>query len=246
MKCGDKTTKGTLHKHLVQCHGFGLMQCVFCRFGTNTFEIMSSHIANNHPSRLPLFCERTEYKAPLASEAQSYQTASAPSSIESTCLKHINQQVNAAYLLKAPSNEVALRNYGSIGQLGINVHIRGVENPQNANKTKVRVIASSELDPANVTQMPQPDKRSLAFRATGKATFNFKPTSMHHQPVATSSSQSTSANASVDKPMRIYQPLVRKAVPKSSSGLQIQSVFSLSDKSSINTLYPPDSDDLLK
>lgn len=246
MKCGEKTTKGTLHKHLVQCHGFGLMQCVFCRFGTNTFEIMSSHIANEHPSRLPLFCERTEYKAPPASEAQSYQPPPAPSSIESTCLKHINQQVGAAYLLKAPTNEVALRNYRNIGQLGINVHIRGVENSPNANQPKVRTIGLSELDPANVIQMPQPERRSFACREQpGKATFNFKPTATQYHPVATPSSQLTIAKAAVDKPMRIYQPLVRKAIPKP-SGLQIQNVFSLSNKNSMGNLYPPNAEDLLK
>lgn len=37
IKCNETTNKLSLHKHLVNCHGFGLFQCVYCKYGTNTF-----------------------------------------------------------------------------------------------------------------------------------------------------------------------------------------------------------------
>jgi hypothetical protein len=58
-KCEQKTSKHTILKHLVNCSGFGLFQCCYCRFGTNVFEVINAHIANIHPNCLPFFYERS-------------------------------------------------------------------------------------------------------------------------------------------------------------------------------------------
>lgn len=60
--CGEKATNKTIEKHLEKCHGVGLYHCVYCVLGTDTFETLNNHIANDHPSRLPVFCERTEHR----------------------------------------------------------------------------------------------------------------------------------------------------------------------------------------
>lgn len=152
LKCCEKTNKITLLKHLVNCYGFGLYQCVYCRFGTNTFEIMSSHIANEHPSKMPMFCERSEYKEnPCKSPVL-------PSSIESACLKHISQSVPHQYFFRPLISDVALRNYSNLGSLGNNIHIRGfteelppvvepkiVINPSQSPKPKIQVVKTSNL-----------------------------------------------------------------------------------------------------
>lgn len=60
IKCGEITSKKTLHSHLEKCRGIGLYQCVYCELGTNNFELLSNHIANVHPSLKPVFCERID------------------------------------------------------------------------------------------------------------------------------------------------------------------------------------------
>jgi hypothetical protein len=156
IKCGDRTTKATLHKHLVNCHGFGLFQCVYCRFGTNTFEIISSHIANEHPSKLPLFCERSEYKT------MNFAEPPHPSSIESTCLKHINQHVPSSVIVKPSIEHAALRNYSNMGCLGNNIHIRGFaeEAPVVA---PVKTLLSAEEAPMLASYKPNHKEAPIMY-----------------------------------------------------------------------------------
>ncbi|CAO1411514.1 unnamed protein product [Diamesa hyperborea] len=117
IKCNETTNKSSLHKHLVNCHGFGLFQCVYCKYGTNTFEIINHHLTNKHPNKLPMFCER--------SQAQS-STQIPVSSIDSTCLKHINQVVNSNLIKKPSYSDAALLNHDKVGKLAHNLTIQKV------------------------------------------------------------------------------------------------------------------------
>lgn len=103
-------------KHLTNCHGLGLLQCVYCRFGTNTRGVMSGHIADNHASRLPFCCERVSGKNTLV----------VSSSIESTNLILIQQKVRPQFFASPPDDQQALRNYSKIGDLGRNIMIQGI------------------------------------------------------------------------------------------------------------------------
>jgi hypothetical protein len=60
--CGEKTSNKTIERHLEKCHGLGLFHCVYCTLGTDSFETLNNHIAKIHPSKLPVFCERTEHR----------------------------------------------------------------------------------------------------------------------------------------------------------------------------------------
>jgi hypothetical protein len=40
----------------------GLYQCVFCVFGSNNFDNIINHIGNCHPSKPPIYCERSNEK----------------------------------------------------------------------------------------------------------------------------------------------------------------------------------------
>lgn len=122
VKCGERPKKGTLPKHLTQCHGFGIYQCVYCRFGTNTFEMISSHLANQHPSSLPMFCKRSG----IAKESTGEQADAGNNSIDSTSLKRINQEVNPIFKKKAPSAGNRQTNLVSMGCLGPNVYVKGL------------------------------------------------------------------------------------------------------------------------
>lgn len=62
--CNVETSTKTISDHLEKCHNIGLYQCVYCSMGTDTFDELSCHIANNHPSKLTVFCERTEHRYP--------------------------------------------------------------------------------------------------------------------------------------------------------------------------------------
>lgn len=63
IKCLQTESKSTVQKHL-KCHKFGLYQCIYCIYGSNTFEDLVSHISDHHPSMIPMFCERTENRNP--------------------------------------------------------------------------------------------------------------------------------------------------------------------------------------
>lgn len=59
LKCKQVTNKSSIVEHLCSCYGFGLWQCVYCRFGTNSgFDVIDNHIAEHHSSQLAAFCER--------------------------------------------------------------------------------------------------------------------------------------------------------------------------------------------
>lgn len=62
--CGEETSNKTIADHLEKCHNIGLYQCVYCPMGTDTFDKLSTHIANEHPSKRAVFCERTELRNP--------------------------------------------------------------------------------------------------------------------------------------------------------------------------------------
>lgn len=64
IKCGLEATTRTIYHHLVECHGYGLYQCVYCKYGTCEFQLIASHIAHKHPSNIPMFYERVQYKNP--------------------------------------------------------------------------------------------------------------------------------------------------------------------------------------
>lgn len=65
-------------------------------------------MTNLHPNKLPMFCER--------SQAQS--TVKIPvSSIDSTCLKHINQVVNSNLIRKVMYPKEVLLNHDNVGIL---------------------------------------------------------------------------------------------------------------------------------
>ena len=58
MKCTQRVHKQDFFKHLTKCHGFGLYQCCFCKYGTNDVELMRSHLSDLHYDNLPFVCHR--------------------------------------------------------------------------------------------------------------------------------------------------------------------------------------------
>ena len=74
-------------------------------------------MTNCHPNKLPMFCER--------SQAQTSMKVSV-SSIDSTCLKHINQVVNSNLMKKVTFSNEALSNYDNIGKLAYNLTVQNV------------------------------------------------------------------------------------------------------------------------
>jgi len=248
IKCGEIATKSTLHNHLVNCHGFGLYQCVYCRFGTNTFGTISSHLANEHPSFLPLFCERTPYK--INNNADPKSAVPLTSSIESTCLKHINQEVHRAVFVKQPTNDKLLKNSVNVGCLGEIINTpRKICVAQEPNKElpspifKVVATPISKADKAKLNVKdslsplviyPPPSKVSAHKATTSVAPRIVPPTTLVHKfrkPVHQYSLAPLSASPQVTivqkSPVSIL-PAPVPAPPKS-VGLQIQSVFSLSN-----------------
>lgn len=116
-KCGEKTNKSTIHKHIVACHGLGLYQCVYCRFGTSTSDIMANHMANEHPSKLTFYCERSVRKG-----TEEIQVGD----IAGTNLKQVKIPVENELYINAPINETALKNYNKVGALGQTIQIEGI------------------------------------------------------------------------------------------------------------------------
>lgn len=62
IECGETATNETLCNHL-KCHGLGLFHCIHCVFGTDIFELLEEHIANDHPSKISMYCKRTEMRS---------------------------------------------------------------------------------------------------------------------------------------------------------------------------------------
>ncbi|CRK90443.1 CLUMA_CG004126, isoform A [Clunio marinus] len=200
-KCGLKTSKGLLLKHLMQCHKFGIYQCVYCRFGTNTVEMIRSHIVNEHGSRLPLYCERSQYKTPPHHNDIYYKPPD--SSIESTCLRSVNDYVPPGILHRSSLLLPSLGNIENVGELGNNIVVRSTNDdcdPDSSNRgNRLHITVRPER---------QTDKtKTIVVRKIGQSTV--KPTT----------SPTKQSNES-------------ESYPKKSVGLQIQNVFSLSNDSS--------------
>lgn len=232
IKCGERTTKNSLNRHLVHCHGFGLFQCVYCRFGTNTFEIINNHIANEHPSKLPLFCERSEFKtSDLGGEMNGTPLAS---SIDSTCLKHINNHVSPPFLQKAPPNEVALRNVANIGNLGFNIKIRGfTDEPP---KPKINVVKMDDLMKPQAKGGNNLIVVSDAKRQAAKPVVRKPPKIVYQHRIPEKEWAPATTGVTVKKmslgkrqASPVQQPRSFNREEPKPSNLQIQSVFSLSN-----------------
>lgn len=58
-KCDKIANVQTLMTHYEECKGIGLYQCLFCQFGCNSLNVFKTHLANQHSSKLPLYCKRT-------------------------------------------------------------------------------------------------------------------------------------------------------------------------------------------
>lgn len=59
IKCGLGITLVTVVEHLKKCHGFGDIQCCFCRFGTDAIDNFTIHIANKHPNKMLWYFDRS-------------------------------------------------------------------------------------------------------------------------------------------------------------------------------------------
>lgn len=57
-KCDKIANVQTLISHYEECKSIGLYQCLFCQFGCNSINVFKTHLANQHPSKLPLYCKR--------------------------------------------------------------------------------------------------------------------------------------------------------------------------------------------
>lgn len=207
-KCGMQATKEKLFKHIMECHGYGLYQCIYCHFGTNTFEIITAHIADEHPSKMPMFCERSEnHNLDLRGGVQK------PWSIESTILKHINLNVSAMVLKHAPKDKVLLKN-----ELNMDRLLCSTSSDSKLIKTYSARNSKNSTDSLEGIKkiLAQRDARKLANVAGDK----FQRPSYHGNLVATSPPKVQVAQSN----------MFRKPTPimPNPSGLQIQNVFSLS------------------
>ena len=199
----------TLLKHLIECHGFGLYQCVYCRFGTNTFDIITDHMANDHPSKVPMFCERAEIK-------NLENRYILPSSIDSTSLKHINQTVASLYLKNAPNNEILLKNEMNKNQIVFNA---STSTPPQAKPIMKRSLPTEYAKKVNAAQNARnpPIAVPTANRIVTPSFNYIMPSSTDTEvkrtlPIKTDVVKWPNVNDSVSKPI----------------GLQIKNVFSLS------------------
>ncbi|XP_070498481.1 zinc finger protein ZFAT-like [Chironomus tepperi] len=112
-KCSKVSDLSNIHTHFINCHNLGLYQCVFCVFGSNNFDNIINHIGNCHPSKPPIYCERSNDKADEVN----------PASIESTCLKFLTQQVDHRIIETPKINPDILKNEKNVGDLGGNFKV---------------------------------------------------------------------------------------------------------------------------
>jgi hypothetical protein len=92
-KCNEETNLSTLRHHLENCHNIMQAQCIFCKFGSKTFDGIKHHLMDNHPSKLPLFCERAQ------------ESNITPSSIDSVPIRYIGVRNNIFMNSKCPNVE---------------------------------------------------------------------------------------------------------------------------------------------
>lgn len=131
IKCCSTVTKMTLPDHLHQCLNFGLYQCIYCVFGTNLFTQLHQHVANDHPSKLPLFCARVEQTSPdgtlkhVRLKILLFQliylifisSQPSPSVVETTFLKRISHVVQKENIVKKSLNSSVLKNIENMGKI---------------------------------------------------------------------------------------------------------------------------------
>jgi hypothetical protein len=46
-------------EHLKGCHGFGIYNCAFCKYGTDQIEALKTHLANEHTNKMLFFFDRS-------------------------------------------------------------------------------------------------------------------------------------------------------------------------------------------
>jgi Parkin co-regulated protein len=132
VKCQELAYKRTIYNHLINCYHLGIYQCVYCRFGSNTFRIIKEHLADKHSSKMPLVCERTIN--PLRKEILNTKS----SSIDSVCIKHLKEAVNEDRIIELFLNPHILRNLSSMTKLG------NTEKANVTEKSELSVIESSD------------------------------------------------------------------------------------------------------
>lgn len=166
IKCGEKTTKDSLHSHL-SCINLGLFHCIYCDFGTDEFDFLNNHIAHEHPSNMPYFCERTasrqkDGKLKIVRKLIFYcfqalqlislniQFQQSPSVVEATCLKSIKQRVDNELICKPPNKLVFLRNEKNVGQLRSDLSV--------TKETKGKVANVEQIIKVQALLPPKPRK----------------------------------------------------------------------------------------
>lgn len=218
IKCNLRTTKDTILKHLVNCHGFGLYQCIFCRFGTTAYETIKLHIANKHSSKLPFFCQR----------ASKNEQECVASSIESTSLQSISQKVDSRCIRRAVFKELALKNLMNMKMLDSNI----LQTPNQGNHAGNFIVHQPCIQKLNMQQAKSSggDKKleieqKVAARQTMNSALVMQLTSakLQQKPQTLVKDPPKIEKHFIQKPIQISQA---PAIPKP-LGLQIQSVFSL-------------------
>lgn len=235
-KCGGQSTKDNLYRHLINCHGFGLFQCVHCRFGTNTFEIMSNHLANDHPSKLAMFCERIAYTPESGPPPPK-------SSIKSIRLKTVTGYIEPSWKIRpdAPENSEMMKNQRTAGILGPNIVVKPKPiKSGNFNPNIQRIASGLTLEEMRMPFANQASSRELIV-------VQQKPTLS--SPVNNSLINMSTFMPKTTKEKMIYETVVNqrspqlaqlirkkssldvpeKSVAKEGSGLMISDVYSLSD-----------------
>lgn len=215
-KCRQKTTASTIHKHLVHCHGYGMNQCVYCRFGTNAPKIISQHIANEHPSMMPFFCERSERSR---SEDLINGTPSKmldPTSIESTRLQRISHSVIPQCFVDAPSDEIVMRNYSNIGDLGHSSPVQGIIGRQ---MSKIISPKQPLLEASRPTQLPAGTKiqihPKINFTATSSTPTLLQRPAQPLKPPQQQAKMQPATEIKVRSIAELQEPVAVKTMPES-------------------------------
>lgn len=108
--CKQKTTPENIFEHYFSCYGFGMIQCVYCSFGTSTMQFIDDHLSTHHPSRSPYFAER------LLSTSVRNNPSISLSSIETLTIKLMSKKVENGLKHTVQDKEL-LFNANNIGNL---------------------------------------------------------------------------------------------------------------------------------
>lgn len=199
-------------------------------------------MANEHPSALPLFCERTESKFTSLGKGLGVK-AQDVSSIDSTCLKHISQAVSPLALKPASTDIIALANYTNIRRLGSNIHIRGIDEPMQ--KPRIQAVKTESLmapqmktfNPPRLSPM-QPPRHIVRKTLTKPILGLAKLSEPSFTSISTIRSGPINPLMMLSPPKlvpfrRVYEKQAKIMEPEAAPkphGLKIQDVYSLSDK----------------